>query len=195
MGLGAEAIGELAAAYAEARLTQMLGGGSDSAVRALGRGLSSISFHASLEGEREVIRQFRALGGKFPKKYLTKAAKEGGKEPLAKARELAPRDTGALKKGIKYIRETPSKRTKAVYRMVFNRKYNNIFQKPIKNVGIYGGKKDTGYYPVSQEYGFKSKSGYTRGKYFLRRAIDSTASQSEVKMIESLNQSIDDILR
>ena len=195
MGLGTEAIGELAAAYAEARLTQMLGGGSDSAVRALGRGLSSISFHASLEGEREVIRQFRALGGKFPKKELTKAAKAGGAEPLKVARALAPRDTGTLKKGIKYIRETPRKKYKAVYRMVFNRKYNAVFQKPIKHPGIYGGKKDTGYYPVSQEYGFKSKSGYTRGKYFLRRAIDSTASQSEAKMIESLNKSIDDILR
>jgi bacteriophage HK97-gp10 putative tail-component len=147
-----------------------------------------------LIGLEELEAQFRALG-KFPKKALTKAAKAGRAEPLAKAKATAPRKTGALSKGIKYIMETPNKRTKTVYRMVFDRKYNDVFSKPIKNKGIYGGKKDTGYYPVSQEYGFKTKHGYKRGKYFIEKAIESTQSSSAQKILTTLNEEIDKILR
>lgn len=148
-----------------------------------------------LIGAEELEAQFRQLG-KFPKKSLTKAAKAGREAPLARAIQNAPRGkTGILKKGIKPIMETPNKKTKTVYRIVFNRKFNDFFQKPIKNPGIYGGKKDTGYYPVSVEYGFKTKYGYKRGQKFIERAISETERGSAQKILDTLNNEIDKILR
>jgi hypothetical protein len=147
-----------------------------------------------LIGLERLEEQFRALG-KFPKKSLTKAAKAGREAPLAMAKDKAPRKTGVLKKGIKPVMETPNKRTKTVYRLVFDRKYNDVFQKPIKNVGIYGGKKDTGYYPVSMEYGFKTKYGFRHGERFIAKAIEHTERSSAQKMVNVLNHEIDNLLR
>jgi hypothetical protein len=147
-----------------------------------------------LVGLDRLEAQFRTLG-KFPKKSLTKAAKAGREAPLAMAKEKAPRKTGTLKRGIKPIMETPNKRTKTVYRLVFDRKYNDVFQKPIKNVGIYGGKKDTGYYPVSMEYGFKTKYGFRFGEEFVKKAIEHTERSSAQKIVNVLNEEIDKLLR
>lgn len=162
-----------------------------------------------IEGLEELIRQLDNLGKNFPKPKIRKAVNAGMKLPLKKAKELAPKDSGSLKKGLKKIEEpkfkTMKKKKKVVMRLVFDRGMNDIFQKPIpdphaihpQGKGSRGGMKDTAYYPVSVEYGFKVNKNGTKapGQYFVRQAIETTQVATQEKVIESLLQSIDDITR
>jgi hypothetical protein len=128
----------------------------------------------SLQGYDELIKQIVKLE-KIPKIVLTKAAREGIKRPLEEAKKGAntPEDTGALRKGIIKVLEKKGKnrKKKSVFQLFFSKKMNPIFVKKIDNPGIYGGKRKTAYYPVSQEYGYKTKYGRENGKYFIERAV------------------------
>jgi hypothetical protein len=156
-----------------------------------------------IEGLEELTRQLENLGKNFPKPKIRKAVNAGMRIPLKKAKELAPKESGGLKKGLIKIEEPKfkamKKKKKVVMRLVFDRGMNSIFQKPItpEGKGTRGGKKDTAYYPVSVEYGFKVNKDGTKeeGKYFVRDAIEMTSTATQEKVIESLLQSIDDITR
>jgi hypothetical protein len=156
-----------------------------------------------VEGLEELTRQLDNLGKNFPKPKIRKAVNAGMKLPLKKAKELAPKESGSLKKGLIKIEEPKfkamKKKKKVVMRLVFNRAMNPIFQKPItpEGKGTRGGKKDTAYYPVSVEYGFKINKDGTKeeGKYFVRRAIEMTSTATQEKVVESLLQTIDEITR
>jgi hypothetical protein len=148
---------------------------------------------AEVIGLRELESQFSRIG-KFPKKNLTKAAKEGMAGPLADAKASAPTGkTGNLKRSIKRKMETPNKRNKSVYRLIFSEKYTDSFLKD--SSGIYGGKPPKAYYPHSVEYGFKTKNGYVRGKYFVTKAIQQNEGSSLQKVVNSLTKSIDDLTK
>ena len=156
-------------------------------------------FERYVFGLSQLQDQFDRLG-KFPKKALTKSAKEGMKQPLADAKSSAPvsqkKTSGTLKKSIKRKMETPHKKTKSVYQMTFDAKYVDIFKgNKIRNVGVYGGEKDYGYYPISMEYGFFSRNGYTRGQYFIRQAIEKNELSSLEKMVRVLNKELDNIVK
>jgi hypothetical protein len=156
-----------------------------------------------IEGLEELTRQLENLGKNFPKPKIRKAVNAGMRIPLKKAKQLAPKESGSLKKGLIKIEEPKfkamKKKKKVVMRLVFDRGMNSIFQKPItpEGKGTRGGKKDTAYYPVSAEYGFKINKDGTKeeGKYFVRDAIEMTSTETQEKVIESLLQSIDDITR
>lgn len=148
-----------------------------------------------IEGMDELIRQLRRVE-KVPKSVTSKAAREGIKEPLKEAKSNAPEYSGSLRNGIiKILEKSPRGKAKSVYRVVFDRAFNPIFQKPIANPGIYGGKKPTGYYPVSQEYGFKHKSGFEPGLYFVRDALENNQADSERKIVKRLVKEIDKLLQ
>lgn len=151
--------------------------------------------NTEIEGFRELMRQLARVE-KVPKSVTSKAAREGIKDPLRDAKNGAPERTGSLKNGIiKILEKSPRGRAKSVYRIVFDRAFNPIFQKPIENPGEYGGEKPTGYYPVSQEYGFKTADGYEPGLYFVREAMEKNQGQSQVKMVKRLGKEIDKLLR
>jgi hypothetical protein len=151
--------------------------------------------YPEIEGFAELMRQLERVE-KVPKSVTSKAAREGIKKPLKDAKTNAPELSGSLKNGIiKMLEKSPRGKAKSVYRIVFDRAFNPVFQKPIQNPGIYGGKKPTGYYPVSQEYGFQNKSGFTPGLYFVRDALENNASDSEKKMIKRLGKEIDKLLQ
>lgn len=156
-----------------------------------------------IEGLRELRRQFQSLGVNFPKAKIRKAVNQGTRLPLFKARQTAPKLTGALKKGIIKVEEPKFKANKklkkVVNRIVFDRAKNSIFQKPISEEGRgrRGGQgKPTAYYPVSQEYGWAiGRSGErVPGKYFIKKAIEQTTSESYKKIIDSLSSDIDKIV-
>ncbi len=155
------------------------------------RGANSLNIR--VEGLEELQRQFNRIG-KMPKKYLTKSAKAGMADPERQAKADAPKGkTGNLKKSIKKKMETPNKRNKAVYRLRYNPTMTPLFLKP--SSGAYGGKPPVAYYPASVEYGFKTKSGKVAGQFNMAKAIQQHQESSLKKIVDSLNQSIDDLIR
>lgn len=158
------------------------------------RGSSQVGI--TVRGLPELQRQFDRVS-KFPKKILTKAAKEGMAKPLATAKANAPvgkgETKGTLKKGIKAKMETPNKKKKSVYRIYWNAKYSDIFRKVPKRPGLYGGKSPA-YYPQSVEWGYKAKKGKVQGKYFVRDAIIQHQQDSLQKIVDKLNQGITDLI-
>jgi hypothetical protein len=150
-------------------------------------------FHAQVIGLEELESQFARIGN-FPRKYLTKAAKAGMTGPLADARNTAPvGKTGILKRSIRFKRETPNKRNKAVYRIGYSAKFTDNFRKP--TTGVYGGKTPYAYYPHSVEYGYKTKKGHVAGKFFMEKAVARNEHSSIQKVTKSLSDSIDDLTK
>lgn len=150
-------------------------------------------FDIEVKGLKELQAQFDRVG-KIPKKYLTKAAKEGSNDPLRAVKAAAPvGKTGLLKKGLHRKMETPNKRNKAVYRIRWNSKFTEQYLKP--TTGKYGGKTPFAYYPHSVEYGFKTANGRREGKYFVTKALRATTQESLQKVVNSLRDSIDTLLK
>lgn len=98
--------------------------------------------------------------GDLPKKVVNKAAGKGATVAGRAIRAAAPvGKTGQLKKGFKRKKEKSKVASKAVYDYAMDSAKNDIFQKPIKNPGVLGGKhKGWGYYPNSVEYGFLARA-------------------------------------
>ena len=142
-------------------------------------------------GMIELEGQFERIG-KMPKKYLTRAAKEGMKQPLADAKANAPvGESGVLKKSIKRKMETPNKRYKTVYRAWYDPKYTDHFRK--KTTGVYGGRTPEAYYPASVEYGFKTAKGKVKGQYNMEWAIHKNEKSSVQTVVDKLHEAIDEL--
>ena len=105
---------------------------------------------------------------------------------LKDARANAPVDEGHLQKGMKLKGERSRAKAKKVYQVVFDHRYNHIFQK--KNADG----KITGYYPVSQEYGFFTVNGrYIPGFMFVHNALTSNTRTVERTIVTELKKKID----
>ena len=113
-------------------------------------------------------------------------AKKGMNISLKDSRANAPYDTGMLKKGIVLKGERSRTKAKKVYRVVFDRAYNDVFQKKNKDGKI------TGYYPVSQEYGFFAKNGrYIPGYRFISDSLTDNVSKIEKTIVSEMKKKID----
>jgi len=77
-------------------------------------------------------------------------------------------------------------KAKKVYQVIFDDKYNHIFQKKNKEGKI------TGYYPVSQEYGFFAKNGrYIPGYRFISDSLTDNVSKIEKTIVKEMKKRID----
>jgi hypothetical protein len=138
-----------------------------------------------VEGMKELERSLKKLG-KVPQKHVTASAKKGMNISLKDSRANAPYDTGMLKKGIVLKGERSRTKAKKVYRVVFDRAYNDVFQKKNKDGKI------TGYYPVSQEYGFFAKNGrYIPGYRFISDSLTDNVSKIEKTIVTEMKKKID----
>lgn len=138
-----------------------------------------------VEGMDELERSLKKLG-KVPQKHVTASAKKGMNISLKDSRANAPYDTGMLKKGIKLAGEKSKVKGKKVYRIVFDSAMNDVFQK--KNAEG----KVTGYYPVSQEYGFFAKNGrYIPGYRFISDSLTDNVSKIEKTIVTEMKKKID----
>jgi len=149
----------------------------------------------TVEGLPELQAQFNKLG-KMPKKYLTKAGREGIADSERAVVAMAPKGkTGNLKKSIKKKMETPNKRNKGVYRLRYDPKFTDAFRKP--TTGVYGGKTPEAYYPASVEYGYLGEAGHVAVKtmHWANKALQSTEQSSMKKTVDSLNDSITQLLK
>jgi hypothetical protein len=146
----------------------------------------------SFDGLEELSEGFKRIGG-VPQKYVTAASKKAMTPTLKSAKAEAPVDSGALQKGIILKGERNRVKSKKVYQIVFDRNMNSVFQKPIKNPGIRGGKKkSTGYYPISQEYGYFAGNGnYIPGQRFIRDAFLVHVPSIERSIIDTMKTKIE----
>lgn len=143
----------------------------------------SVTFKVT--GIKELRRSLTKLG-KIPQKHVTTAAKKGMNIVLRDSKANAPFDTGELKKGIILIGERSKTKGKKVYRVVFDSKMNDIFQKKNKQGKV------NGYYPVSQEYGFFAKNGrYIPGYRFIHDSLADNAQKSAQVMVDTMKQKTD----
>lgn len=142
-----------------------------------------------VEGMKELEKSLRKLG-KVPQKHVTASAKKGMNIPLREAKAKAPVDTGALERGIILVGEKSKTKGKKVYRIVFDRAYNDIFQKKNKKGQV------TGYYPVSQEYGYFAKNGrYIPGYRFIHNSLNNNAQKVEKTIVDTMQSKIDQEIR
>ncbi len=138
-----------------------------------------------IEGMRELQSGLKKLG-KVPQKHVTSSARKGMNIILRDARANAPYDTGALKRGTILKAERSKTKGKKVYRVVFDRKMNEIFQKKNAQGEI------TGYYPISQEYGYFAKNGrYIPGFKFVHNALENNAGKMATTIVETMKKKID----
>lgn len=146
-----------------------------------------------VEGMRELERSLKRLG-KVPQKHVTATSRKAMSIVLKQARADAPVETGNLKKGIIMVGEKSREKAKKVYRIVFDKKMNDVFQKPVKNPGQSGNPnaRSIAYYPVSQEYGFFAKDGkYIPGFKFVHDALHSNTHQIEKTVVREMKRRID----
>lgn len=152
----------------------------------------------TVDGIEELQKQFDKIS-KMPKKYLNRAGKLGIDDALRTMKASAPvgkrtKTKGTLKKAIKRTMETPNKRNKGVYRISFDAKYTETFHK--ETTGKYGGDTPYAYYPSSVEYGYKGPDGHVavRTMYWAEKILRSKEKASAKKVVDSLNDSITEIL-
>ncbi len=135
---------------------------------------------------KELQKSLERLG-KVPQKHVTSSSRKAMNIVLKDAKATAPVDTGALKKGMKLKGERSRDKAKKVYQVIFDDKYNHIFQKKNKEGKI------TGYYPVSQEYGFFAKNGrYIPGYRFIHDSLADNTRKVEKKIVSEMKKRIDE---
>ncbi len=140
-----------------------------------------------IEGLDELENMVKNLE-KLPQKCVTQAAKAGAKIALAAAKAKAPKDTGALRKGIIIKGEKVKVKCKKVYDVMMDPAMNDVFVKESN------GKRY--YYPASQEFGFITRDGKkTQGHHFLRDSLVDNKAVIESKVVEELSRQIDKEMR
>lgn len=138
-----------------------------------------------IEGMKQLEKSIKKLG-EVPQKHVTASARKGMNIVLKDAKANAPYDTGMLKKGIVLKGERSRSKGKKVYRVVFDRAMNDVFQKKNKEGKI------TGYYPVSQEYGFFAKNGrYIPGYRFIHNSLTDNVRKIEKTIVGEMKKKID----
>lgn len=138
-----------------------------------------------VEGMRELQKDLEKIG-KVPQKHVTASSKKAMNIVLKQSRANAPVDTGMLKKGIKLVGERAKVKGKKIYRVVFDRNMNDVFQKKNKEGKV------TGYYPVSQEYGFFAKNGrYIPGYRFIHDSLADNTQKVEKTIVDEMKKRID----
>lgn len=145
--------------------------------------MAKINF--KVEGMKELQKNLDKLG-KVPQKHVTSSARKGMNISLKESKANAPHDTGQLKKGIILKGERARVKGKKVYRVVFNSAMNDVFQKKNKEGKV------TGYYPISQEYGFFAKDGrYIPGYRFISDSLINNTSKIEKTIVTEMKKKID----
>lgn len=142
-------------------------------------------FNFKVEGMDKLLNDLEKIG-QVPQKHVTASARRGMNIALKDSKANAPYDTGMLKKGIVMKGERARAKGKKVYRIVFDRNMNDVFQKPNKEGKV------TGYYPISQEYGFFAKNGrYIPGYRFIHDSLIDNTSKIEKTIVSEMQKRID----
>lgn len=141
------------------------------------------SYH--IEGMKELENTIKTLE-KLPQKCVNKAVRKGIMVAKSAAKQAGFVDqTGYLRKGIIPKAEKTKVKGKKVYEVAMDSKMNDVFVKTSK-----AGKR--AYYPASQEYGFRTKSGgYVPGFHYLRKSLVDNSLRIEKTIVDVLSEEID----
>lgn len=138
-----------------------------------------------VEGMKELEKSLKKLG-QVPQKHVTSSARKGMNISLKDSKANAPYDTGQLMKGIVMKGERSRVKGKKVYRVVFDRNMNDVFQKKDKSGKVVA------YYPVSQEYGFFARDGrYIPGYRFVSDSLTDNVGKIEKTIVTEMKKKID----
>ena len=144
-----------------------------------------MSFNFKVEGMDKLLKDLEKIGN-VPQKHVTSSSRKAMNVVLKQYRATAPYDEGYLEKGMKLKGERSRVKGKKVYQVIFNPDMNHIFQKPNKEGKI------TGYYPVSQEYGFFAKNGrYIPGYRFIHDSLADNTQRVEKTIVSEMQKKID----
>jgi HK97 gp10 family phage protein len=144
-----------------------------------------VKFGWEVDGLKALQKTIKRIGY-VPQKCVTPAVKKAVRIVHKQAVQDAPKKTGNLKRGIIMVGEKAQAKGKKVYRIVFDRKMNEVFQKKNKEGKV------TGYYPVSQEYGWYTQKGrYIEGKKFIRNALAENDDKMAEVMVTEIKKNID----
>ena len=138
-----------------------------------------------VEGMDKLLNDLEKIGD-VPQKHVTSSSRKAMNIVLKESRATAPYDTGMLEKGMKLKGERARVKGKKVYQVIFDPAMNDVFQKPNKEGKI------TGYYPISQEYGFFAKDGkYIPGYRFIHDSLAGNTRQVEKTIVSEMQKKID----
>lgn len=144
----------------------------------------------TVTGMEKLLKNLNRLGD-VPQKHVTASVRKAMKTPLTQAKQDAPYLTGALESGIVLKGEKSKHKGKKVYRIIFDDAMNDQFQHTSKATG-----KVTGYYPVSQEYGWFTKNGrYIPGQRFVRGAMENNSGKVKKVILDEMGKKIENELR
>lgn len=151
-----------------------------------------------VEGMEKLINNLKKLG-QVPQKHVTASVKKAMRTPYSQAKEDAPYLTGALHDAITLKGEKSKIKGKKVYRIVFDDSMNEQFQYK-RTVTNKRTKKETervtGYYPVSQEYGWFAVNGrYIPGQRFVRGAMEENSGKVKKIIMDTMGKKIEMELR
>ena len=144
-----------------------------------------MSFKFDVYGMDKLLNDLEKIG-QVPQKHVTSSSRKAMNIVLKSSRANAPYYEGYLEKGMKLKGERSRVKGKKVYQVIFNPDMNHIFQKPNKEGKI------TGYYPVSQEYGFFAKNGrYIPGYRFIHDSLADNTQKVEKTIVSEMQKKID----
>ena len=144
-----------------------------------------MSFKFNVYGMDKLVKDLEKIGN-VPQMHITSSSRKAMNIVLKSSRANAPYYEGYLEKGMKLKGERSRTKGKKVYQVIFNPDMNHIFQKPNKQGKI------TGYYPVSQEYGFFAKNGrYIPGYRFIHDSLAENTRKVEKTIVSEMQKKID----
>lgn len=144
-----------------------------------------MSFKFDVIGMDKLLDDLEELG-QVPQRHVTSSSRKAMNIVLKSSRANAPYYEGYLEKGMKLKGERSRVKGKKVYQVIFDPNMNHIFQKPNKQGKI------TGYYPVSQEYGFFAKNGrYIPGYRFIHDSLAENTRKVEKTIVSEMQKKID----
>lgn len=144
-----------------------------------------MSFKFDVYGMDKLLNDLEKIG-QVPQKHVTSSSRKAMNIVLKSSRANAPYYEGYLEKGMKLKGERSRTKGKKVYQVIFNPDMNHIFQKPNKEGKI------TGYYPISQEYGFFAKNGrYIPGYRFIHDSLAENTRKVEKTIVSEMQKKID----
>lgn len=154
-----------------------------------GERMKGMKVKLKVEGMYKLQSDLKKLG-KIPQTHVTAASRKGMNIALKSAKAKAPLDTGNLQKGIVMVGEKSKSKGKKLYRIVFDRSMNDVFQR--KNADG----KVVAYYPVSQEYGYFTSNGrYIPGFRFVHASLENNRQTIAITIISTLKMKIDQQIR
>ena len=155
-----------------------------------------------LKGIEKMIKTLDKMG-KSSQKAVSKAANAGG-TAAKKAYSSAPVPVGKTGNLLRAVKSVKKKRHQfkrrqrgvAMYDIAWPEEMDDVFQKPIKNPGVAGGKSDHAYYPNSVEYGFltRAKGGgikFVPGQNIIRKKMDAEEPGITAKIVQKAEKELD----